>query len=102
MTLEPIDFQAPDAAQRFVESLRTIGFGVLTNHPIAQPLVEKIYADWQGFFHSNEKKQFIFNSKTQDDFFPASISETVKGHSVKDIKEYFHVYPWGQIPPTAR
>jgi isopenicillin N synthase-like dioxygenase len=30
------------------------------------------------------------------------VSEVAKGHSVKDIKEYFHVYPWGQIPPELR
>jgi isopenicillin N synthase-like dioxygenase len=40
----------------------------------------------------------MFKPETQDGFFPASISETAKGHTVKDIKEYFHVYPWGRIP----
>lgn len=40
----------------------------------------------------------MFKPETQDGFFPASISETAKGHTIKDIKEYFHVYPWGRIP----
>lgn len=102
MKLETIDYQAADAPQRFVESLRNTGFGVLSNHPIAQPLVEQIYRDWQAFFLSDEKQQYLFNPSTQDGFFPASVSETAKGHSLKDIKEYFHVYPWGQMPPQLQ
>lgn len=102
MKLETIDYQAADAPQRFVESLRNTGFGVLSNHPIAQPLVEQIYRDWQAFFLSDDKQQYLFNPSTQDGFFPASVSETAKGNSLKDIKEYFHVYPWGQIPAALR
>ncbi|GAB1153832.1 MAG: 2OG-Fe(II) oxygenase family protein [Shewanella algae] len=98
MKLETIDYHAADAAERFVESLRSTGFGVLRNHPISQQLVQDIYRDWQDFFNSEEKQAFMFKPETQDGFFPASISETAKGHTVKDIKEYFHVYPWGRIP----
>lgn len=98
MKLETIDYRAADAAERFVESLRSTGFGVLRNHPISQHLVQDIYRDWQNFFNSEEKQAFMFKPETQDGFFPASISETAKGHTVKDIKEYFHVYPWGRIP----
>ncbi|AYV15756.1 MULTISPECIES: isopenicillin N synthase family dioxygenase [Shewanella] len=98
MKLETIDYRAADAAERFVESLRSTGFGVLRNHPISQQLVQDIYRDWQDFFNSEEKQAFMFKPETQDGFFPASISETAKGHTVKDIKEYFHVYPWGRIP----
>ncbi|MFQ6371137.1 isopenicillin N synthase family dioxygenase [Shewanella sp. YIC-542] len=102
MKLETIDFRAPDAPQRFVESLRHTGFGVLRNHPIAQPLVQQIYQAWQDFFLSDDKEHYLFNPGTQDGFFPSSVSETAKGNNVKDIKEYFHVYPWGQIPPALR
>ncbi|MEL4391467.1 isopenicillin N synthase family dioxygenase [Shewanella algae] len=98
MKLETIDYRAADAAERFVESMRSTGFGVLRNHPISQQLVQDIYRDWQDFFNSEEKQAFMFKPETQDGFFPASISETAKGHTVKDIKEYFHVYPWGRIP----
>ncbi|MBO2700467.1 isopenicillin N synthase family dioxygenase [Shewanella algae] len=102
MKLETIDYRAADAAERFVESLRSTGFGVLRNHPISQQLVQDIYRDWQDFFNSEEKQAFMFKPETQDGFFPASISETAKGHTVKDIKEYFHVYPWGRIPEQLR
>ncbi|GIU23433.1 2OG-Fe(II) oxygenase [Shewanella colwelliana] len=102
MKLETIDYQSSDSAQRFVESLRKTGFGVLSNHPINKELVESIYQEWQAFFNGEEKHDFLFKPETQDGFFPAEISETAKGHSVKDIKEYYHVYPWGRIPDSLR
>ncbi len=100
--LEPIDYRAPDGAERFVESLRVTGFGVLRNHPIQEGLVNTIYDEWQTFFHSAEKDAFHFSRETQDGFFPCSVSEVAKGHSVKDIKEYFHYYPWGQCPASLK
>ncbi|MBY6018497.1 isopenicillin N synthase family oxygenase [Halomonas denitrificans] len=98
MTLTAVDYRAPDAPAQFVESLRQTGFGVLKNHPIPEQLVERIYRDWQGFFDGENKTRYHFNRDTQDGFFPASVSEVAKGHSVKDLKEYFHYYPWGQCP----
>ena len=102
MTLETIDYRAQDAAEKFVSSLRETGFGVLTNHPINKDLVEDIYKEWHSFFNTEAKQAYLFNPETQDGFFPAEISETAKGHSIKDIKEYFHVYPWGRIPDSLR
>jgi len=100
--LQAIDFNDPDAQQRFVQSLRETGFGVLKNHPISQSLVESIYQQWQDFFNSTDKQNFLYNKGKQDGFFPASVSETAKGNTVKDIKEYYHFYPWGQCPVELR
>ncbi|QSX38694.1 isopenicillin N synthase family dioxygenase [Shewanella sedimentimangrovi] len=102
MKLETIDYRAPDSAQQFVQSLRDTGFGVLSNHPIRQELVEAIYKEWHAFFQSDNKQEFLFKPETQDGFFPSEVSETAKGHTVKDIKEYYHVYPWGRIPDSLR
>ncbi len=102
MKLETVDYLAPDAAEQFVRSLRETGFGVLKNHPIPQELVESIYLNWHAFFSTERKNEFHFNVETQDGYFPPSVSEVAKGHSVKDIKEYFHVYPWGQIPEELK
>ncbi|WP_416306023.1 isopenicillin N synthase family dioxygenase [Neptunicella sp. SCSIO 80796] len=102
MKLVAVDFNADNAAQQFVESLHETGFGVLKNHPLKQSMVDDIYKTWQAFFDSEEKHRFHYNSKTQDGFFPASVSETAKGHKTKDIKEYFHYYPWGQCPQQYR
>ncbi|MGB0894531.1 MAG: isopenicillin N synthase family dioxygenase [Parashewanella sp.] len=102
MKLEAIDYLAKDADKQFVESLHQIGFGVLRNHPISQELVETIYKEWQEFYNTDEKYDYKFNVETQDGYFPAEVSETAKGHTVKDIKEYYHVYLWGQIPDSLR
>ncbi|MGM9513780.1 2OG-Fe(II) oxygenase family protein [Roseateles sp. DB2] len=102
MQVSVVDYRAPDAAERFTRSLHETGFGVLVNHPIPQPLVEKIYADWLGFFNSEEKTGYAFSKETQDGWFSTEISETAKGFTQKDIKEYFHIYPWGRIPPSLK
>ncbi|MBA6293397.1 isopenicillin N synthase family oxygenase [Colwellia sp. MB3u-70] len=102
MQVQVIDYQASDAAEKFVESLRNTGFGVLTNHPIQQALVDKIYQDWSVFFSQEEKKGFAFDAEKQDGYFAPEISETAKGHNKKDIKEYYHVYPWGRIPAQLK
>ncbi|HLO95843.1 MAG TPA: 2OG-Fe(II) oxygenase family protein [Burkholderiaceae bacterium] len=102
MQVSVVDYRAPDAAERFTRSLHETGFGVLVNHPIPQPLVEKIYADWLGFFNSEEKTGYAFSKETQDGWFSTEISETAKGFTQKDIKEYFHIYPWGRIPPALK
>ncbi|MFT5298992.1 MAG: isopenicillin N synthase-like dioxygenase, partial [Colwellia sp.] len=93
MKLEAVDFTAPDAAQKFVESLRQTGFGVLKNHPIQQASVASIYSNWQTFFNDETKHQYLYNKGTQDGYFPQSVSEVAKGFKKKDIKEYFHFYP---------
>ncbi len=98
MQVQIVDYTAKDAAEKFVKSLHETGFGVLINHPIKQSLVESIYRNWQIFFLNEDKHAFAFDPEKQDGYFSPDISETAKGHSKKDIKEYFHVYPWGRIP----
>lgn len=102
MQLVAVDYQADNAQELFVESLRETGFGVLKNHPIQQSMVSDIYAAWQTFFDSEEKHQYLYNKGTQDGFFPQSVSEVAKGFTKKDIKEYYHFYPWGQCPTELR
>ena len=102
MSLSVVDYSAYTAPEQFVKSLKETGFGVLTNHPIQQSLVESIYHNWQIFFNSQEKHQFAFDVAKQDGYFSPEISEIAKGHHHKDIKEYFHVYPWGRIPQELK
>lgn len=102
MQVKVVDYRAADAAEQFTRSLHETGFGVLINHPIQQPLVEKIYADWLAFFNTAEKHDFAFSKETQDGYFSTEISETAKGFTQKDIKEYFHIYPWGRIPEPLK
>lgn len=93
-----VDYQAPDAPERFTRSLRETGFGVVVNHPLPQQLVEDIYAEWLEFFDSDAKRKYRFTPEAQDGWFGPDVSETAKGNSMRDLKEFFHVYPWGQYP----
>lgn len=102
MTLSVVDYTAKDAPEKFVKSLKETGFGVLKNHPINQSIVESIYHNWQEFFNGQDKENFTFDTEKQDGYFSSEISETAKGHSQKDIKEYFHIYPWGRIPEPLK
>ncbi|MEP2652002.1 MAG: 2OG-Fe(II) oxygenase family protein [Paraglaciecola sp.] len=100
MELKAVDYQAPNADKLFVESLHKTGFGVLKNHPISKDRVTSIYKNWQAFFNTNEKNDYLYNRETHDGFFPTTVSETAKGFKKKDIKEYFHFYPWGRCPES--
>ncbi|ASJ72523.1 hypothetical protein IMCC3135_12175 [Granulosicoccus antarcticus IMCC3135] len=100
--LVAVDYTAADAEEQFVKSLRDTGFGVLRNHPISKDTVSNIYKHWAEFFNSDEKDQFLFDPEKYDGFFPRAMAETAKGHSVRDIKEYFHYYPWGRCPESLK
>ncbi|MFT4937210.1 MAG: isopenicillin N synthase-like dioxygenase [Paraglaciecola sp.] len=102
MKLVAVDYLAPNADKIFVESLRQTGFGVLKNHPIEQSKVANIYKHWQAFFNSEEKNEYTFDRANHDGFFSTQVSETAKGFKKKDIKEYFHYYPWGRCPAALK
>jgi isopenicillin N synthase-like dioxygenase len=78
--------------------LHTTGFGVLKNHPLQQSLVEGIYAEWLAFFQSDAKAQYAQDPVKFDGYFSPAVSETAKNHTKKDVKEFFHIYPWGRYP----
>lgn len=104
MNIRTVNFRKPDAGIEFVRSLHESGFAVLQNHPIPRELLESIYRDWHAFFSSDEINAYLYDpdnaDHTQQGYHPAEVSETAVGHSVKDIKEFFHVVPSGKIPPS--
>jgi len=98
MQLPIVDFQSPTAPQDFCKSLHETGFGVLRNHPLDQALVEGIYAEWLAFFKTEAKHQYGQDPVKLDGYFSPTVSETAKNHTHKDLKEFFHIYPWGRYP----
>lgn len=98
MLITPVDFTSPTAAKDFTESLHNTGFGVLTNHPLSQALVNTVYAEWYAFFQSEAKKQYAFDPEKFDGYFSPTVSETAKGNTKRDLKEFYHIYPWGRYP----
>lgn len=98
MHLPVVDFLSPTAPQDFCKSLHATGFGVLRNHPLNQSLVESIYAEWLAFFKTDAKYQYAQNPVRMDGYFSPAVSETAKGNTKRDIKEFFHIYPDGRYP----
>ena len=93
-----VDFRDPNAGRDFCASLAATGFGVLTNHPLDQGLVEGIYREWLGFFGTEAKHHYAFDPVKLDGYFSPKVSETAKGETKRDLKEFFHIYPWGRYP----
>lgn len=104
MSIRTVDYKSPDAGREFVRSLHETGFAVLKNHPVSGQLLESIYRGWRSFFDSDEKQDFLFDPEnrdgTQQGYHPSEVSETAVGHTVKDLKEYFHVVPGCRVPPA--
>ena len=98
MHLPVVDFLSPTAAADFCQSLHETGFAVLRNHPLNQSLVEGIYAEWLEFFKSDAKRHYAQDPVKFDGYFSPTISETAKNHTKRDLKEFFHIYPWGRYP----
>ena len=99
MTPDVVDFASPDAPARFTESLRTTGFAVVTNHPLPWELVQSLYAEWEEFFVSGAADAYTVGRDNQEGYFPPKIAETAKGQTIRDLKEFFHVYPWSDKYP---
>jgi isopenicillin N synthase-like dioxygenase len=93
-----VSYRDPQAPALFAESLRTTGFGVLKDHPIAQSLVDMIHKDWLAFFDSEDKHKYAFDKLKHDGFFSTAVSEVAKGNDKKDLKEYYHYFAWGRYP----
>ena len=94
-----VDFTSPGAPAAFCDSLHRTGFGVLKNHPLDHALVSGIYDEWLAFFATHAKHRYPFDKDGKlDGYFSTAVSETAKGNTVKDLKEFFHIYPWGRYP----
>ena len=94
-----VDFNSEGPSVEFVESLRKTGFAVVKNHPIDMNLVNKVYSLWGNFFNSTDKHNYLFHAIKQDAYFPFK-SENARGRNEKDLKEFFHIYPWGRCPES--
>ena len=104
MKVQTVDFTHPQAGQMFVASLQQTGFAIIKQHPVPETLLQTLYAQWQQFFLGDDKHDFVIDEPVEPDnrggFIPAAVSETAVGHSVRDIKEFYHLIPGQQVPPS--
>ena len=96
--VDVVDMSHPDAPARFTDSLRRTGFAVLTGHPVPPMLLDGLYAEWLAWFEAGGDPACDFDPVRQDGHCRIDVSETAKGHRWKDLKEFYHLYPWGRYP----
>ncbi|MEM8838385.1 MAG: 2OG-Fe(II) oxygenase family protein, partial [Pseudomonadota bacterium] len=95
-----IDLTDPEAPSLFSKSLHETGFAILKNHGLTPYEIETMYGAWSGFFQGEEKFDFPADPKTHAGYFGFK-SENAKGAVKKDLKEFYHVYESGPVPPSA-
>src|SRR5690606_10067426 len=98
MSISVIDFQSPTAGKEFAAGLKEIGFAVIANHPISTHLIDQVYSEWYAFFKSPEKFNYPFDPVTHTGYISTDMSETAKGHTLKDLKEFYHYYLGKECP----
>jgi isopenicillin N synthase-like dioxygenase len=96
--IQKVDYNDPNAPKLFASSLKNTGFAVITNHQIPESLLNEVYASWAKFFASETKETYKFDPVSQSGFFPFQ-SENAKDSPVKDLKEFYHIYPSTVLPP---
>jgi isopenicillin N synthase-like dioxygenase len=101
MEVLKVKYGSKDAAERFCQSLKTTGFAVVTDHPISSELVNRVYAKWAEFYASPAKFDYTFKPESQAGYFPFR-SENAKDSPIKDLKEFFHVYPRSNLPESLK
>ena len=95
--IQSIDYNKNSSPKAFEKSLRDTGFVTISNHPISHELIDKVYAEWEAFFSDDDKFKYLFDKNSQDGFFPF-LTENAKDSAIKDLKEFYHIYPWGKLP----
>ena len=98
MQVQTVNYAAENVSEILTRSLHETGFAILENHPMSNTQVQSIYEKWGDFFASESKHEFLRDLEKQDGYFPFR-SENAKGVDLKDLKEFYHVFPWGRVPP---
>jgi isopenicillin N synthase-like dioxygenase len=99
MDVLTINFHEKNAPELFLKSFRETGFAVIENHPVSWDLIEKVYREWESFFHDPRRFDYLLDKAKQDGYIHQEQSEVAKGAAYKDLKEFYHLYyPWGRYP----
>lgn len=98
MHIAKIDYNDKQAPEKFITSLKESGFAILTNHPLDWQMIQNIYQEWLNFFQSDDKYQYQVKPEQKGGLFTTERSETAKGETEKDQKEFFHIFKSGVYP----
>ncbi|MEM6942440.1 MAG: 2OG-Fe(II) oxygenase family protein [Pseudomonadota bacterium] len=100
-SIATVSYTDPAAPAAFARSLHETGFAVLRDHPIAPDRIASLYTSWGAWFGGEEKHDWTRAPGAAAGYFPFQ-SENAKDSAVKDLKEFFHVYPDAPMPPTLQ
>lgn len=106
MSVAVVDMRNDGAEAAFVAALRDIGFAVLRHAPLDADRLARMDRAWREFFSlpEDEKRHWLAvenpDSGNTTGYIPAEVSETAVGHSVRDLKEFYHLAPGAAVPPT--
>ena len=92
MYVPKIPYPNPEAGPKLAQALHQTGFAVFQNSPIPRDLITQTYQEWQQFFASDQKHQYVFDPSQQSGYFPFQ-TEQAKDYHQPDLKEFFHFYP---------
>jgi isopenicillin N synthase-like dioxygenase len=98
-TVDYLDYVSGDPIRKslFIDSLgdafSEIGFAIVSNHGVSESLRSRLHAVTEAYFSQSEEQK-----KQDEDFsnggqrgFISKGRERAKGHSVPDLKEFYHV-----------
>jgi len=91
MKVAKISKASPTFRKELYNSLEQTGFAVLTNHGISGSRLSEVYGQWEKFFGSETKHDLKAEHGGASGYFPMK-SENAKGYSVKDLKEFYHLF----------
>jgi len=103
MTVAVVDMRSAEAEGAFIETLRHTGFAVLRNPPLDAARMQRMAEGWREFFLGEDKWDYraeTVASGNTSGYIPPDVSETAVGHTVKDLKEFFHIVPTTKLPPA--
>ena len=80
-----------------MNAFRETGFAIIEKPPIDFNKLQTCYDGWESFF-KNPDANYSYDSTTGAGWIDQGLSETAKGATNKDLKEFYHFYKHMQCP----
>lgn len=101
MKVKVVSLQSEDFQKDLIDSIKSTGFVVLTDHGIAETLIRDSQSQWKEFFNKEVMYKKLFeNGRNPNYGYKGMKTEKAVGAKVADLKEYYHWRP-GQVLPQS-
>lgn len=92
-----VDLQGENPETQLLNHLHETGCAVLDNHDVPTDLLKDIFEQWNNYFSSKDKYNWLRTDETDEGFIPINF-ETAKKDEVADFKELYQVHYNGVLP----